>query len=77
MPLDVAGNHSERPRLPDGSGVNREVHAPFCERPGVKLPRPTHLCDTAIPHLDRGATRLTEATDEISKLTCGLGTALD
>src|SRR5690348_5662728 len=36
------GNHSERPRLPDGSGVNREVHAPFCERPGVKLPRPTH-----------------------------------
>jgi transposase len=36
------GNHSERLRLPDGSGVNREVHAPFCERPGVKLPRPTH-----------------------------------
>ena len=22
--------------------MNREVHAPFCERPGVKLPRPTH-----------------------------------
>ena len=38
----VTGNHSERLRLPDGSGVNREVHAPFCERPGVKLPRPTH-----------------------------------
>ena len=36
------GNHSERLRLPDGSGVNREVHAPFCERPGAKLPRPTH-----------------------------------
>lgn len=36
------GNHSERLRLPDGSGVNREVHAPFCERPGVKLLRPTH-----------------------------------
>src|ERR1700726_3121843 len=36
------GNHSERPRLPEGSGVNREVHAPFCERPGVKLLRPTH-----------------------------------
>lgn len=36
------GNHSERLRLPDGSGVNREVHAPFCERPGVKILRPTH-----------------------------------
>jgi hypothetical protein len=23
-------DRSERPRLPDGSGVNREVHAPFC-----------------------------------------------
>ncbi len=22
--------------------MNREVHAPFCERPGAKLPRPTH-----------------------------------
>ena len=36
------GSCSERPRSPDGSGVNREVHAPFCERPGVKLLRPTH-----------------------------------
>jgi hypothetical protein len=35
------GNSSERRRSPDGSGVNREVHAPFCERPGVKLLRPT------------------------------------
>jgi hypothetical protein len=26
----------------DGSGVNREVHAPFCERPEVKFLRPTH-----------------------------------
>ena len=25
----------------DGSGVNREVHAPFCERLGVRFPRPT------------------------------------
>lgn len=35
-------------RLLDGSGVNREVHAPFCERPGVRFPRPTchrlHWC---------------------------------
>src|ERR1700680_1874369 len=36
------GRRSERRRSPDGSGVNREVHAPFCERPGVKLLRPTH-----------------------------------
>lgn len=28
-------------RLLDGSGVNREVYAPFCERPGVKFLRPT------------------------------------
>jgi hypothetical protein len=25
----------------DGSGVNREVHAPFCERPEVQFLRPT------------------------------------
>ncbi|MGA9599807.1 MAG: hypothetical protein WBS22_06055, partial [Methylocystis sp.] len=36
------GKHSEPKRLPDGSGVNREVHAPFCERPEVKFLRPTH-----------------------------------
>src|SRR4249920_2159912 len=36
------GRRSERRRSPDGSGVNREVHAPFCERPGVKFLRPTH-----------------------------------
>ena len=28
-------------RLLDGSGVNREVHAPFCERPEVQFLRPT------------------------------------
>ena len=26
------------------SRVNREVHARFCERPGVKFPRATRLC---------------------------------
>ena len=35
-------------RLLAGSGVNREVHAPFCERLGVRIPRPTchrlHWC---------------------------------
>ena len=29
-------------RLPDGSRVRREPHARFCERLGVKFPRPTH-----------------------------------
>ena len=29
-------------RLGTGSRVSREVHARFCERPGVQLPRPTH-----------------------------------
>lgn len=35
-------------RSPDGSGVSREAHAPFCERLGVRFPRPTchrlHWC---------------------------------
>ena len=26
----------------DGSGVSREAHAPFCERPEAKSLRPTH-----------------------------------
>ncbi len=34
-------------RLLDGSGVSREVHAPFCERLRVKLSWPTHLSKTA------------------------------
>lgn len=37
-------------RLLDGSGVNREVHAPFCERPGVQFLRPT--CQTLHRFLD-------------------------
>ena len=28
--------------LSNGSGVNREIHAPFCERPVGKFRRPTH-----------------------------------
>ena len=46
------GNHSERLRSPDGSGVNREVHAPFCERSEVKPLRPTH------PSVNTNMTRL-------------------
>ena len=30
------------PRLDNGSGVSREVHAPFCESLGVRFPRATH-----------------------------------
>jgi len=39
-------------RLLDGSGVSREVHAPFCERLRVKLSWPTHL--TYLPSPVRG-----------------------
>lgn len=39
-------------RLLDGSGMSREVHVPFCERPRVRLPRSTHL--TKLPLLRRG-----------------------
>ena len=39
-------------RLLDGSGVSREVHAPFCERLRVKLPWPTHLAK--LPTRKRG-----------------------
>ena len=35
--------------LLDGSGMNREVHVPFCERLLGRFRRPTHL--TAIPEL--------------------------
>ena len=45
---DLGGNEAVRhpedadaDRLPGGSGVSREAPAPFCERPEVKLLRPT------------------------------------
>ena len=52
-------------RLLDGSGVNREVHAPFCERLGVQLLRPTCLI------FGEDARRLTEnnAPQNFSLLT--------
>ena len=31
-------------RLDNGSRVNREIYARFCERLWVKPPRPTHPC---------------------------------
>ena len=34
-------------RLLDGSGVSREAPAPFCERLGVRFPRPTHRAPQA------------------------------
>ena len=39
-------------RLLDGSGVSREVHAPFCERLRVRFPWSTHL--TKLPLVRRG-----------------------
>ena len=43
------GDLDQQERLLDGSGMNREVHVPFCERLRGKFPRSTHL--TAIPAL--------------------------
>jgi hypothetical protein len=53
--FDLRGNSPQEPepvrplahryqtiRLDDGSRVNREVYARFCESPGVKFPRATH-----------------------------------
>ena len=37
--------------LSDGSGVSREVHAPFCERPEVRFLRPTLLIVLGEDHL--------------------------
>ncbi|WP_198027364.1 hypothetical protein [Candidatus Paracaedibacter symbiosus] len=34
-------------RLDNGSGVSREVHAPFCEQHWGKFPMLTHLIVTA------------------------------
>jgi xanthine dehydrogenase YagR molybdenum-binding subunit len=34
--------------------VNREVHAPFCERPEVKLLRPTHPDPISSPMKAKG-----------------------
>jgi hypothetical protein len=64
------GKHSEPTRSPDGNGVNREVHAPFCERPEVKSLWPTHppvrVLDTG-----RGRTKICQfcahATDDRSQ----------
>jgi len=69
---DLGGNEAVRhpedadaDRLPGGSGVSREAPAPFCERPEVKLLRPTrplfaatktrgfNLEDTHLVHPDR------------------------
>src|SRR5208282_3916559 len=60
------GRRSERRRSPDGSGVNREVHAPFCERPGVKLLRPTHpSTNTAMVRLRGRCPRGIRLTDHV------------
>ena len=59
-------------RLLDGSGVNREVHAPFCERPGVQLLRPTcHRCHYVIDwnfDEDRSRIRTGHGPENVSRL---------
>ena len=59
-------------RLLDGSGVNREVHAPFCERPGVQFLRPTchglHWCLDVTFGEDASAIRLRNAAQNFSFL---------
>ena len=59
-------------RLLDGSGVNREVHAPFCERLGVRFPRPTcHRCHYVIDwnyDEDRSRIRKGYGPENISRL---------
>ena len=58
--------------LLDGSGVNREVHAPFCERPGVKFLRPTchglHWCLDVTFGEDASSIRLRNAALNFSFL---------
>ena len=34
---------SRKRRLDDGSCMSGDVHVQFCERPGVRFPRATHL----------------------------------
>jgi hypothetical protein len=43
--------------LPDGSGVRRESHTPFCEGPKVKFLRPTLLLIFNEAHLRRAISR--------------------
>ena len=52
------GNEEWSVSLLDGSGVNREIPAPFCERPEVKFLRPTLLINLEI---------LTDVTQRIQK----------
>src|SRR3954470_19580695 len=42
-------SHADADRLLGGSGVSREAPAPFCERPEVKLLRPTRLESLWLP----------------------------
>ncbi len=43
-PFDIPTLGADADRLLGGSGVSREAPAPFCERPEVKLLRPTRPC---------------------------------
>ena len=53
-------------RLPDGSGVSREAHAPFCERLEVQFLRPTHqMFDEIKTHLCDGKKVLRSKTPDL------------
>jgi hypothetical protein len=57
-------------RLLDGSGVSREVHAPFCERPGVQFLRPTchslHWCMDVVLADDQMRSRTDHAAHNLA-----------
>jgi putative transposase len=67
--------------LPNGSGVSREAPAPFCERPRVEFPRPTHLHHGSrrvlLPSGQWLTPLLLGITDDHSRLCCHLQWYLD
>jgi len=81
---DLGGNEAVRhpedadaDRLPGGSGVSREAPAPFCERPEVKLLRPTRpmFSDFKTRGFNLEASQI-ERTDRLDRLVLVLALAL-
>ena len=52
--------------------MNREAHAPFCERPAVKSRRPTHLCNVsnALPLSATPCSRTSHTPDSHQRRNC-------
>ena len=57
--------------LPDGSGVSREVHAPFCERLVGKFRWPTHPLMTEQVYFNRYLTSEVAFKDDDSRIRRG------